>query len=104
MGQVIEVEATHMGTVAIFDTDRSLSGQVGESYGSALGARDGVTFPAKLAEQLFDHDATITNVYTYSNTISVARGEDWSAGDVDALRLVIRNFLVYYDENRAAAD
>lgn len=102
MGQVIEVEPVALGNVAIFDTDRSLTGQVGETYRSAAEARTRTTLPAKLAERIFEHDSTVSSVYVYSNTISVSRPSEWSQDDIDELASVIRNFLVYYEENRSA--
>jgi len=36
MGQLIEVTATDLGSVAIFDLDRSLTGQDGKAFKSAM--------------------------------------------------------------------
>ncbi len=102
MGQVIKVEPTSLGNVAIFDTDRSLTGQVGETYTSPAEARTRTTLPAKLAERIFEHEPSVASVYVYSNAISVSRPAEWSEGDIDELASVIRNFLVYYEENRSA--
>lgn len=101
MGQVIEVDATALGTVAIFDTDRTLTGQDGEAFGSVAEARLGKTFSAKLAERLFTEHSGLTNVYVYSNAISIARDAEWSDDEISAVASLIRDFLVYYDENRA---
>jgi hypothetical protein len=100
VGQLIEVEVTRLGTVAMFDTDRSLSGQDGESYASEAEAAAGTTFPARLAERLLDHDDALVNVYVYSNTVSITRSTEWSEADADAIVDIVRNFLVHYEENR----
>jgi hypothetical protein len=92
-----------MGNVTIFDTDRSLSGQDGETYTSASEASDFETFPARLAHALFDHDPALSSVYVYSNTVSVARRSEWTDAAVAEFTEVIRNFLVHYEENRATA-
>lgn len=100
MGQLIEVRAVVLGDVAIFDTDRSLSGQDGETFTSVDGARAGDTYPALVAAALFEHDAALVSVYVYSNTISVKRSGQWSDEQAAEASDVIRNFLVYYEENR----
>lgn len=103
MGQLIEVEATKMGNVAIFDTDRSLSGQDGETYTSEVDAADVDTFPAALARALFAHDPSLSSVFVYSNTVSIGRSAEWNDDAMSDMAEVIRNFLVYYEENRAPA-
>ncbi len=100
MGQLIEVEPVVLGDVAIFDTDRSLSGQDGETYTSLAAAQAVDTYPAMAAAALFEHDAGLVSVYVYSNTISVRRSGQWSDEQAAAAADVIRNFLVFYEENR----
>ena len=100
MGQLIEVEHVVLGDVAIFDTDRSLSGQDGETFGSAGEGRDSGTFPGQAADAIFSADDATSSVYVYSNTISVKRRGGWSDDSATAAASVIRNFLVHYDENR----
>ena len=100
MGQLIEVEHVVLGNVAIFDTDRSLSGQDGESFFDAEAAATSETFPALVAAALYAHDPQLSSVYVYSNAISVKRSSDWSDAQASEAGEVIRNFLVHYDENR----
>ena len=100
MGLLIEVQKVVLGNVAIFDTDRSLSGQDGETFSDAASAGDATTFPGQVASALFGHDETISTVYVYSNTISVTRSGDWSDAQAGDAAEVIRNFLTYYEENR----
>ena len=99
MGQLIEVEPVRLGTVTIFDTDRSLSGQDGETYQRG---ETGTTFPAQVAAAIFEADPTVASVYVYSNTISVTGSGEWTDESVAALASAIKNFLIYYDENREA--
>ena len=49
MGQIINVTGTVSGDSAVFEADRSLSGQDGGSYESIEETADDPTFPARLA-------------------------------------------------------
>ncbi len=101
MGQAIKVtNAVVVADVVMFDTDRSLTGQDGETYASADAARAGTTFPAELAERLFATDPAIAHVFVYSNAISVKRTEAWDAATVSEARQVVENFFIVYEENR----
>ena len=101
MGLQIEVEQIRLGEVVIFDTDRSLSGQEGETFPDAEAAASADTFPARLAVDLFAARPEITSVYVYSNTISVRGPGEWSNEAADACEGAIRNCLVHYDRNRS---
>ena len=100
MGLQIEVEQIRLGDVVIYDTDRSLSGQEGETFPDAETAASSDTFPARLAADLFAARPEITSVYVYSNAISVRGPGEWSAEAADLCGGVIRNCLVHYDRNR----
>ena len=100
MGQLIEVETIMLGNVVIFDTDRTLSGQDGESFTDGATAVASGTYPGQLAGALFAHDDTIASVYVYSNAISVSRSKDWTDSQATEASVVVRNFLVHYEENR----
>lgn len=101
MGQAIKVtSAVVVADVVMFDTDRSLSGQDGETYASADAARAGSTFPAELAERLFETDPAIAHVFVYSNVISVKRTKAWDDAAVADSRQVVENFFIVYEENR----
>lgn len=101
MGQTIKVSApTVVGQVALFDTDRSLSGQDGETYRTVSEAAAGSTFPAALAGRLLDIDRLVSSVYVYSNVISVERPAGWAAETQQAMSDAIRDFFVIYDENK----
>ncbi len=101
MGQTINVsEPTVIGKVALFDTDRSLGGQDGEAFSSASDAAAAVTFPAGLAERLFTDDPKLSNVYVYSNVVSVERPAGWDGDALATTSGAIRDFFVVYDGNK----
>ena len=101
MGQPIEVtEPTVLEAVAVFDTDRSLSGQDGESFSPA--ASSGDTFPAELARRIFAADSAADHVYVFSNTISVRRTGGWDDERLAATHGLITDFFVFYGENKTA--
>jgi len=99
VGQLIEVEAVRLGAVAIFDTDRSLGGQDGATF-TRDDLEDSTAFPAKVASSIFGADDAVTSVYVYSNTLSVHRDGDWTDDAMEIASSAIKNFLIFYDENR----
>lgn len=104
MGQLIEVEHLVLGEVALFDTDRSLSGQEGETYVDEAAAGAASTFPGRLASALFSAVPSLLSVYVFSNTVSVSRTGGWSADQVRTVGEVIRNSLIHYASNRHGLD
>ena len=100
MGQLIEVDHLLLGDVAIFDTDRSLSGQEGETYRDAGDAASSGTFPGRVATALFTTLPSLVSVYVFSNTVSVRRSGGWSDELARVAAGVIRNSLVHYAQNR----
>ena len=100
MGQLIEVEHALLGPVAIFDTDRSFSGQDGETFSDGVSAAEAGTFGGIVAQALLEHDSKITSVYVYSNAISVKHTKDWTQKRAESAAEIIRNSLIYYEENR----
>ena len=102
MGQAIEVmKSTVLGDVAVFDTDRSLTGMDGYNYGSAAEAAGDSTWAAQLAERVFSADPSTSNVYVYSNTISVQRSGGWSEAERQDVASLISHFFIVYEENKA---
>lgn len=96
MGQRIEVQAIVLGEVAVFDTDRSITGQDGHGFARGTRSGDG-DFASRLAARLFDADAAIGHVFTASSQVVVRRDPEW---DDDAVALaveVIRDLFVFYD-------
>ena len=100
MGQLIEVDHLVLGNVALFDTDRSLSGQEGESYADAETAAASGTFPGRVAAALLTEIPSIVSVYVFSNTISARRSGGWSDATAGTAARIIRNSLVHYASNR----
>ena len=94
MGQRIEVSAVPMGSVALFSTDRSITGQDG--VGFTPGSIQGDGPPAELARRLFTADSSIDHVYVLSNTVSVRRQEDWDDDSLDDATGVISGLFIHY--------
>lgn len=102
MGQLITVEAQTVGDVALFDTNRSITGQDGESFTSADEAANGDTLPADLAHRLFAADDSVGHVFVLSNGLSVSRSGGWGEAALAAASETIRTFFVFYEETAAA--
>lgn len=96
MGQTIQVKSTAIGGVALFDTDRSLTGQDSHSFS---GPSDRDDPPALLANRLFDSDPSLLHVHILSNTVSIERDGGWDKPTLTAARTVIANLFVFYDES-----
>ena len=99
MGQLIQVEASPMGELALFSTDRSLTGQDGVSLSPE--AIDGSDPPHDLARRLFGADRLIDHVHVLSNTVSVRRQEKWDQEAVDRAADVIANLFIHYGGDEA---
>lgn len=102
MGQPIQVEATQIDDVVMFDTDRSITGQDGGVYSSLDEARSSDRFPAQLAARLFEADERVNHVFVASNQVVVRRQGSWTQADVDAAASVVADFFLYYPEDAAA--
>jgi len=98
MGQPIEVAATRFDDVVVFDTDRSISGQDGEDFGSREDADAGATFPAQLAQRLFAGVDGVDHVFVASNQVVMRRSGQWDQPEVDAAAQVISDFFLYYPD------
>ena len=96
MGQIISVTGTAAGDSAIFEADRSLSGQDGGAYESLSDTTDDPTFPARLAARMFEADPSINRVFAGSNGIVVRRPGAWTDADIDRVGTVIEEFFVFY--------
>ena len=96
MGQRIEVTPTALGMSAIFDTDRSITGQDGTSYTSPDEAAADERFPGQLAAELFAADDTTQSVWVASNTVVIARAEPWDEEALDEASSIIGQFFIYY--------
>ena len=98
MGQTIEVEAKAVGDVAVFDTDRSITGQDGDSFDSLQSSMDAAGPAADLATRLFELDEAVSHVFVASNTATVRRDGGWDEGSLAAGSAVIRELFVFYPD------
>jgi ferredoxin--NADP+ reductase len=94
MGQTIEFDATEFGQVAVFDLDRSLTGQDARIF---TGSPEGATPPRSLARRLWAQLDDIASVHILSNTVTVQRRTDWDADTLERAREVIANLFVHYE-------
>lgn len=94
MGQTIEVKSTQIGDVALFDTDRSLTGQDRHSF---AGTSDRDDPPALLANRLFGSDPSVLHVHVLSNTVSIEREGGWDIASLAAATSIIADLFVFYD-------
>lgn len=94
MGQRITVSATPIGDVAVFDLDRSLTGQDGLTFTTPP---EGSTPPATLARRLFETDGGIDSIHVLSNTVTLRRGVEWTEDDIRQASDVITNLFVYWE-------
>lgn len=101
MGQLIEVDHLLLGETAVFDTDRTFSGQEGESYPDAGAASASGTYPGRVAAALFEEVPSLRSVYVFSNVVSVRKAGGWTGQQADEAAGIIRNALVHYDRNRS---
>jgi ferredoxin--NADP+ reductase len=94
MGQLIQVDASPMGRVALFSTDRSITGQDGVTV--IPGDSRGEDPPHVLARRLFDADRQIDHVHILSNTVAVRRKQTWDKEAVESARTVVANLFIHY--------
>lgn len=95
MGQSIEVEATVVDDIALFSTDRALTGQDGASFSSSE-ELDESSLPRALAHRLFSDVPAIDHVFVASNQVVVRRPHGWDDHVVDAASRVISDFFLFY--------
>lgn len=95
MGQKIEVASTVVEDIAMFDTDRGITGQDGVSFSSSEPI-DGSDFPARLAERLFREVPGIDHVFIASNQVVLRRPHGWDDDVVATAASVISDFFLFY--------
>jgi len=99
MGQSIVIAGhTVSGNVVMFDTDRSITGQDGQSYSTAEEAGHSDIFPARLAERLFQSDTGIDHVFVASNQIVVRRRKAWDDDQLAGASQVITDLFRFYPD------
>ena len=96
MGMPIAVQSHHLiGDVAVFDTDRSVTGQDGAGFDSAAAAAAD-SFPGRLAERLFEIDGAVEHVWVASSQVVVRRRGGWDEAAARSVAEVITRFFVHY--------
>jgi hypothetical protein len=93
VGQAIEVHSTIHGDVAVFDTDRTFTGQDGRGFTRA--EPDG-GFEGLLAKRLLDSDPAVDHVFVQFNVISVRRHGGWDDGSIRRAGEQITDFFLVY--------
>jgi hypothetical protein len=100
MGQTIDVKSTVLSDAALFDTDRSITGQDGQGFASAGKAEVDSTAAGRLAARVFESDSAIDHVFVLSNQVTVRRDGGWNDEATGSAAGIIRDFFVFYEENR----
>jgi len=97
MGKQITVSATSVvGDVAVFDTDRSITGQDGTGFASAAEAASGEAFSARLATRLFGAVPGLSHVFVASSQVVLRRDRAWDPAALQAAGDVVSGFFVFY--------
>jgi ferredoxin--NADP+ reductase len=95
MGQLIEVVVTPIGETALFDLDRSLTGQDGYSFPGPPNNTESP--PELLAQRLFAIDDQVKNIHVLSNLVTVARTGGWDDEALAVTTDVLSKLLVFYE-------
>lgn len=99
MGQTIEINgSTVIDRVLMIDTDRSLAGQDGESFGTVEAANRSATFPARLAGRILEADPGVDHVFVMSNQVSIRRPAGWDDAAVAAASALVSEFFRVYPD------
>jgi hypothetical protein len=96
MGQTVVIrDLVEMGETILIDTDRSFTGQDGQTI---TPDDPGTAVPAQLATELFALDLGIDHVYVLQNTISVRRPGGWDETSSQKVREAAGEFLRFYED------
>ena len=102
MGQTIILQhRTVNGDVAVFDMNRSLTGQAGEHFSSVADTEVSTTFPAVLARRLFETVESVDHVLVAGSVASVRAKGGWTDEALEAAEFELRNFFVHWDDNKS---
>lgn len=85
-----------MGDVAVFDTDRSITGQDGQTFDSLERAKAADDFAGSLAVHLFSADDAVGHVFAASNAVTVQRAGGWDDAALQAASTIIEDFFLFY--------
>ena len=95
MGQLIKVTATPLGDVALFDLDRSITGQDGQTFNRPPTEHSDVS--SELAHRMFSDVTNIESLHALSNTVSIKRQGGWDDDSLELASEVIANLFVFYE-------
>jgi hypothetical protein len=96
MGQNVErKDVVAMGDVMIIDTDRSFTGQDGQTISPG---KLGSGTPGLLAARLYALGLGIDHVHVQQNSVTVRRPGGWDPETRDLVVAVAGSFLRFYDE------
>lgn len=96
MGQTVQIkDSVAVGNVLVIDTDRSFTGQDGES---AVPGSPGGGVPGILAAELFGLGIGIDHVFVQQNTVTVRRSDGWDDASASKVAGATASFLRFYDE------
>jgi hypothetical protein len=110
MGQTIQIwDANVVADMLLVSTDRSLTGQDGETYRPSSPTNGDpvdpdAIFPAQLAARLFQSDSSVDHVYVMSNVLSIRRQGGWDDASVAATREVVASFFLFYGPQPPSVD
>jgi hypothetical protein len=97
MGKPIAVTSSGVvGDVAVFDTDRSITGQDGIGFGSGADGVAAGSLPGSLAARLFEVVPGLTNAFVASSQVVLRRSGGWDEAARAAAGATIAHFFVFY--------
>jgi hypothetical protein len=95
MGQAIQIlDRSVVGPVALFSTDRSITGQDGSEF--VPGADFGPGLPGQLAADLFAAVDGLDRVFVASNQVVAHRSTGWDEASLASAEAAIGRFLIFY--------
>ena len=97
MGQKIELKTTQFGKNVIFDLNRSLSGQDGETYHNIAHASLSNETSAQLALKLFQYSSDIESIFIQSNVVTVNFSKNMGTA-IKEFETQIEDFLLFYGD------
>ena len=95
MGQKIELKTTQFGKNVIFDLNRSLSGQDGETYHNIAHASLSNETSAQLALKLFQYSSDIESIFIQSNVVTVNFSKNMGTA-IKEFETQIEDFFLFY--------
>ena len=97
MGQKIELKTTKFNKNIIFDLNRSLSGQDGETYHNIAHASLSNEVSAQLALKLFQFSNEIENIFIQSNVVTINFYSNIGT-EVSEYEKQIEDFFLFYKD------